>query len=87
MSGSRVVISEPQAGRPEAAKQLVIWCGLRYRSRGVKLCASQRRAEAQVRLHGAATCVQKAMGLWCLTPWEMNRMCSSSRRDVMTETG
>lgn len=41
MSGSRVVISEPQAGRPEAAKQLVIWCGLRYRSLGVKLCASE----------------------------------------------
>lgn len=38
MSGSCVVISEPQAGRQEAAKHLVIWCGLRYRSPGVKLC-------------------------------------------------
>lgn len=47
MSGSRVVISEPQAGRPEAAEQLVIWCGLRYRSLGVKLCASERRADMQ----------------------------------------
>lgn len=37
MSGRRVVISEPQAGRQEAAKQLVIWCGLRYCSPGVKL--------------------------------------------------
>lgn len=38
MSGTCVVISEPQAGRHEAAKQLVIWCGLRYHSPGVKLC-------------------------------------------------
>lgn len=59
MSGSRVVISEPQAGWEEAAKQLVIWCGLRYCSPGVKLCASERRAEPQVRRHGPATCVCK----------------------------
>lgn len=38
MSAGRVVISEPQAGQQEAAKQLVIWCGLRYCSMGVKLC-------------------------------------------------
>lgn len=87
MSGSRVVISEPQAGRPEAAEQLVIWCRLRYRSLGVKLRTSERRAEAQVRRRGAATCVQKAMGLWHLIPREMNRMCYSYRHDVMTETG
>lgn len=59
MSGSRVVISEPQAGRQEAAKQLVIWCGLRYRSPGVKLCVSERHAEPQVRRRGPATCVRK----------------------------
>lgn len=81
MSGSRVVISEPQAGRPEAAEQLVIWCGLRYRSLGVKL------RERETRRHAAATCVQKAMRLWCLIPWEMNRTCYSFRHDVMTETG
>lgn len=40
MSAGRVVISEPQAGQQEAAKQLVIWCGLRYCSMGVKLCVS-----------------------------------------------
>lgn len=69
MSGSCVVISEPQAGRQEAAKHLVIWCGLRYRSLGVKLClcvwvwgcVSERHAESQVRRLGAATCVQKAV--------------------------
>lgn len=68
MSGSRVVISEPQAGRQEAAKQLVIWCGLRYRSLGVKLyvcvvCVSERHADLQVRLLGSSTCIQKAMRL------------------------
>lgn len=85
--GRRVVISEPQAGRPEADKQLVIWCRLRYRSLGVKLCASERRAAARVRRRGPATCVQKAVAVWCLVPWELNRMCCSYRRDVMTEDG
>lgn len=74
MSGSRVVISEPQAGRQEAAKQLVIWCGLRYHRPGVKLrvcvcaCVSERHAEPRVRLHGPATCVKKAMGALGLMP-------------------
>lgn len=87
MYGCRVVISEPQAGRPEADKQLVIWCRLRYRSLGVKLCASERRAAAQVRRRGPATCVQKAVAVWCLVPWELNRMCCRYSHDVMTEAG
>lgn len=69
MSAGRVVISEPQAGQQEAAKQLVIWCGLRYCSMGVKLCVSvvvcvsERHVELQVRLLGPANCVQKALGV------------------------
>lgn len=66
MSAGRVVISEPQAGQQEVAKQLVIWCGLRYCSMGVKLCVFVcvwvRDVELQVRLLGPATCVQKTLG-------------------------
>lgn len=74
MSGSCVVISEPQAGRQEAAKQLVIWCGLRYHSLGVKLCVcvcpcvcahasvSERHTELQVLLLGPSHLCTKRPG-------------------------
>lgn len=83
MSGGRVLIPEPKADQQEAAKQLVIWCGLRYYSLGVKLSvisffsllsicvwASERHAKLQVRLLGPATCVQKA--LWSY--WFLSRV-------------
>lgn len=82
-----LVISEPQAGRPGADEQLVIWCRLRYRSLGVEVSAGERRAAARVRRRAPATCVQRAVAVWCPVPWELNRMCCSYRRDVMAEAG